>query len=351
MHKVTTWEMWFQQLYAFLGAQQRRIDQLEKQVGQLQSELAAGQKQKTIHIDRIEYKFDQLKVEKLEGTLSIGINPGALEGIADATVNGAPITGTASGMGGEQPVDTEEAMPGTGEEGIGPGTRMPPGMEGWQAPPRPGSAAGAAWAAAAAGGAGGGVSGGAAGSRGQAAGHGGAASGYDSGAAGYGSPQGASSAAAGAAAAWSGAGAAGTDAFGRAAAGGGAAQPQGDSGNRRGHGGQATAGGNRAAQPWSELEREVAATINRYLQQEVRDDLQGLEARYHFPLDEGYRDMLVDDIRGQIDGRIRHYVQQYRGGDFGAAVQTAIADKTKADIRTALDAYLSQLPIQKGDLT
>uniref|UniRef100_A0A4Y8Q2M9 Spore germination protein GerPC n=1 Tax=Paenibacillus athensensis TaxID=1967502 RepID=A0A4Y8Q2M9_9BACL len=320
MHMVTTWEMWFQQLYAFLGAQQRRIEQLEKQVGQLQGELAAVQKQKTIQIDRIEYKFDQLKVEKLEGTLSIGINPGALEDIADATVNGAPLA-PGPGPGSETPVDTEEAVPEAGEEGIGPGTRMPPGMEGWYAPPRPGSA----------GAAGHGGSGAVASAQGHSGGSGAAAS-----SAGTNGGSGAAAGSAGTNGGSAAAGSAGRNSGSGAAAG--SAGPNGGSG--------AAAG---TAHPWSELEREVKATISRYLQQEVRDDLLGFEARYHFPLDEGYRDMLVDDIRGQIDGRIRHYVQQQGGGGRDLAAQQWIVEKTKADIRTALDAYLAQLPIQKGD--
>ncbi|MCD1258694.1 hypothetical protein B5M42_007585 [Paenibacillus athensensis] len=346
MHMVTTWEMWFQQLYAFLGAQQRRIEQLEKQVGQLQGELAAVQKQKTIQIDRIEYKFDQLKVEKLEGTLSIGINPGALEDIADATVNGAPLA-PGPGPGSETPVDTEEAVPEAGEEGIGPGTRMPPGMEGWYAPPRPGSA----------GAAGHGGSGAVASAQGHSGGSGAAASsagtnGGSGAAAGSAGTNGGSGAAVGSAGTNGGSGAAAGSAGtnGGSAAAGSAGRNSGSgaaAGSAGPNGGSGAAAG--TAHPWSELEREVKATISRYLQQEVRDDLLGFEARYHFPLDEGYRDMLVDDIRGQIDGRIRHYVQQQGGGGRDLAAQQWIVEKTKADIRTALDAYLAQLPIQKGD--
>ena len=39
-----------------------------------------------MHIDRMEYKFDQLKVETLEGTLNIGLNPSDLQGIEDLSV-------------------------------------------------------------------------------------------------------------------------------------------------------------------------------------------------------------------------------------------------------------------------
>ena len=49
-----------------------------------------------IHVDKIEYKFDQLKVETLEGTLTIGLNPNDLSGIEDFAIQNqslnTPIT-------------------------------------------------------------------------------------------------------------------------------------------------------------------------------------------------------------------------------------------------------------------
>ena len=37
-------------------------------------------------LNELEYKFDQLKVETLEGTLNIGLNPTDLQGIEDFSV-------------------------------------------------------------------------------------------------------------------------------------------------------------------------------------------------------------------------------------------------------------------------
>ena len=36
--------------------------------------------------NELEYKFDQLKVETLEGTLNIGLNPSDLQGIEDFSI-------------------------------------------------------------------------------------------------------------------------------------------------------------------------------------------------------------------------------------------------------------------------
>ncbi|HYK74695.1 MAG TPA: spore germination protein GerPC, partial [Pseudoneobacillus sp.] len=51
-----------------------------------------GLKNKTpINVERIEYKFDQLKIETLEGTLNIGLNPTDLEGMDEFAVSGKQL--------------------------------------------------------------------------------------------------------------------------------------------------------------------------------------------------------------------------------------------------------------------
>ncbi|MEK3915506.1 spore germination protein GerPC [Paenibacillus sp. FSL H7-0331] len=79
------WVTYAKQLQAQMQVQMGKIERLEKAVDVLQTELKACKEQKRIHIDKIEYKFDQLKVEKLDGTMNIGMSPGALENLA---VNG-----------------------------------------------------------------------------------------------------------------------------------------------------------------------------------------------------------------------------------------------------------------------
>ncbi len=79
---------YLQQMYQYLQSQQWKIEQLENSIEDLQNELNNLKKQ--TRTERIEYKFDQLKVEKLEGTLNIGITPsGGIEptSFEDFTVN------------------------------------------------------------------------------------------------------------------------------------------------------------------------------------------------------------------------------------------------------------------------
>lgn len=64
-----------QQLYQYLESHQRKIEQLENSMKDLQNELATLKQQISQRTEKIEYKFDLLKVERLEGTLNIGITP------------------------------------------------------------------------------------------------------------------------------------------------------------------------------------------------------------------------------------------------------------------------------------
>lgn len=74
-------------LHLYVEHQSRKIVKLEKVVLDLQQDIAALKERPPVQIGNIEYKFDQLKVETLEGTLNIGLNPTDLEGIDDFSVD------------------------------------------------------------------------------------------------------------------------------------------------------------------------------------------------------------------------------------------------------------------------
>ncbi len=63
------------QLQQALQAQQTAILNLEDQVRLLQEELNELKNRPSSSVGKVEYKFDQLKVENLNGTLNIGLNP------------------------------------------------------------------------------------------------------------------------------------------------------------------------------------------------------------------------------------------------------------------------------------
>ncbi|KHD85905.1 spore germination protein GerPC [Heyndrickxia ginsengihumi] len=79
-----------QQLYQYIQVQENKIIQLENIVKKLTAEVETLKSKPPIHVDRIEYAFDQLKIEQLDGTLNIGLNPSDLGNIEDLAVNKGP---------------------------------------------------------------------------------------------------------------------------------------------------------------------------------------------------------------------------------------------------------------------
>lgn len=79
---------YIQRLHLFVESQDTKIKKLEALVQSLASDLNELKSKPTIRVDKIEYKFDQLKVETLEGTLNIGLNPTDLQGIEDFAIEG-----------------------------------------------------------------------------------------------------------------------------------------------------------------------------------------------------------------------------------------------------------------------
>ena len=75
------------QMQRYLEAQEQRILQLELEIKRLSEEVSNLKNKPPIRVDKIEYKFDQLKVESLNGTLNIGLNPNDLNNIDEFAVN------------------------------------------------------------------------------------------------------------------------------------------------------------------------------------------------------------------------------------------------------------------------
>ncbi|WP_371932674.1 spore germination protein GerPC [Bacillus carboniphilus] len=66
---------YIQQLHSYIQYQDQRISLLEKSIEELKKQVSELKDKPPTTIERLEYKFDQLKVETLEGTLNIGLNP------------------------------------------------------------------------------------------------------------------------------------------------------------------------------------------------------------------------------------------------------------------------------------
>ncbi|GLX69128.1 spore germination protein GerPC [Paenibacillus glycanilyticus] len=72
---LSPWQAWSLELQSKMKLQQTLIYSLEQQLAVLSEQLKQLENKPTYHIEKLEYHFDQLKVEKLEGTLNIGMTP------------------------------------------------------------------------------------------------------------------------------------------------------------------------------------------------------------------------------------------------------------------------------------
>lgn len=86
-------ESYFSQLNEYLKWQTERMRYLECRIESLAQEVESLKRQRGVTIEKIEYNFDQLKVETLEGTLNVGLSPAGLgeQSLDDATVGGKVI--------------------------------------------------------------------------------------------------------------------------------------------------------------------------------------------------------------------------------------------------------------------
>lgn len=86
------YSQYLQWLQRCIQAQEQRILTLENALQKMREDIKLVNEKQAVHIDKIEYKFDQLKVETLEGTLNIGLNPSELAGIEDFAVQNQSLS-------------------------------------------------------------------------------------------------------------------------------------------------------------------------------------------------------------------------------------------------------------------
>ncbi len=93
------WYSWAQDTQTQIRQLQQQIVQLQQQYEALQTQVNQTSAKPTYNIERLEYHFDQLKVQRLDGTLNIGMAPPGGSSLQDSidqlNVPGAPpVPGT-----------------------------------------------------------------------------------------------------------------------------------------------------------------------------------------------------------------------------------------------------------------
>lgn len=84
--------LYLQQLELYIKNQGKKIAELERQLEELREEIVNVRNKPTMHVEKIEYKFDQLKVETLEGTLTIGLTPTDLQNVEELQISDAHLS-------------------------------------------------------------------------------------------------------------------------------------------------------------------------------------------------------------------------------------------------------------------
>ncbi|WP_165767968.1 spore germination protein GerPC [Virgibacillus indicus] len=82
------WTNYIYDLHQHITEQEKKMEALEKRLLKLENDF---QERNTNTIEKIEYNFDQLKIEHLDGTLHIGISPNDLANIEDFNVHQNPL--------------------------------------------------------------------------------------------------------------------------------------------------------------------------------------------------------------------------------------------------------------------
>jgi spore germination protein PC len=97
----------------------QRIAVLEESLRCAEEEIRLLKDKPSIQVGTIQYKFDQLKVETLEGTLSIGLNPKDLQGIEEMAISEGQ-NGYPGQPGSPQGIAPQDQQPFEGNPGYNP---------------------------------------------------------------------------------------------------------------------------------------------------------------------------------------------------------------------------------------
>lgn len=97
---------WLEQIHHALRWQYNKLSELENEISDLKKQIQALQSMPRQHIEKIDYNFEQLKVENLNGTLIIGISPNDQGTVEDLWTAGKHTEDVNLGQSPENPSDS-----------------------------------------------------------------------------------------------------------------------------------------------------------------------------------------------------------------------------------------------------
>ncbi|RCW51246.1 spore germination protein GerPC [Paenibacillus prosopidis] len=91
----------------------------------------------------------------------------------------------------------------------------------------------------------------------------------------------------------------------------------------------------------------IQQQVDDYLNNGAYDSLKGLENQYNHPLDDQYRKFIVDDVKKQIDKRIREYLKRIHPEEARAEqvpyIQQSVFENVKRDIEKTFETFMTNL--------
>jgi len=93
--------------------------------------------------------------------------------------------------------------------------------------------------------------------------------------------------------------------------------------------------------------QDIQDQVQQYLSSDAYRALEKMEQQYRYPLDEPYRKFIVEDVKKQIDERIRYYLQKHP--EPMEDKERSIIEEVKQDIEKTFEAFIQNLPRKEYD--
>lgn len=86
---------------------------------------------------------------------------------------------------------------------------------------------------------------------------------------------------------------------------------------------------------------EILANLEEYLSVEAPLDIGRIEETQEHKLDEAYRELIINDIRTQLPGRLEHYLQKYPPQNQEGVL--LVENKVKGDVYKGIEHFIASL--------
>lgn len=98
---------------------------------------------------------------------------------------------------------------------------------------------------------------------------------------------------------------------------------------------------------YSPMYQGIHEQVQQYLNSDAYKSLEQMERKYHYPLDESYRNFIVEDVKKQIDERILYYMQKHP--EEMENKEQSIIEEVKRDVEKTFEVFIQNLPRRENE--